>query len=545
MDAKSRRNTQGQEDSSAVPPPAAPVPAEASVSPYLDAQARLAAIIESSDDAIISKSLEGTVMSWNQGAQRIFGWTAEEMIGRPITTIIPPDRHNEEPQILRRIRSGERLDHFSTIRQTKDGRRIDVSVTISPVFDDQRRIIGVSKIARDITPEKRAQQELAASKQAAEQARESAEAANRAKDYFLSVLSHELRTPLTPVLGAISIMQSDPTLPPHLAEHLEMIRRNVETEARLVDDLLDLTRIARGKIRLSFEVADLHAILRNIVAMMQPEIDEKALSLTLSFHARQHHAWVDPGRFQQIVLNLLSNAVKFTPPHGSIFIRTGNEDGGVLRIDVADSGIGIDTELIPRLFRPFEQADQSSTRQFGGLGLGLSIVKSLVEMHKASISVSSEGPNRGATFTLRMDTVTAAPKAPAAGPAIPRVGRQYRILLVEDHRDTRRVLSSLLAGLGYVVTQASSVREAIEAAEHERFDVVLSDIGLPDGSGIDVMRNVSARQPIKGIAISGYGQDADLRRSQEAGFTTHLTKPVNLQTLHECILSVTDQPMVQ
>ena len=521
-------------------PPVPPPPgSEAENSSRAIAQARLSAIIESSDDAIISKTLEGVITSWNKSAERIFGWTAEEVIGKPITIIIPRDRLEEEPQILARLRVGERVDHFETVRQTKDGRLIDISVTISPVRDDTGRIVGVSKIARDITLQKRFHQELRAAKDEAERAREEAESANRAKDHFLSVLSHELRTPLTPVLAAVSMIERDASVPPHLAESFEMIRRNVETEARLVDDLLDLTRIARGKVQLHFEAVDAHVVLRNVAAMFQPVIDEKSLTLTVALHARQYHVWVDPGRFQQMVLNLVSNAVKFTPENGSITLRTANENG-TIKIEVADTGVGIEPDLMARLFRPFEQGLHPDTRHFGGLGLGLSIVKSLVELHKASISVASGGKDRGATFILRIDTVPAARQPASSLQPEAGAGRALRVLLVEDHPDTRLVLGKLLSSFGCAVTTAGSVREAIDASDRQAFDLLLSDIGLPDGSGLDVMKHTAARHNLKGIALTGYGQDEDLRRSREAGFVTHLTKPVNLNTLRDAIRKVTE-----
>jgi PAS domain S-box-containing protein len=505
------------------------------------AQARLAAIVESSDDAIVSKSLEGIVTSWNKGAERIFGWTAKEMVGRPITTIIPPDRLDEEPKILARLRAGDRVDHFETVRVDKYGRLLNVSVTISPIRNARGQIVGASKVARDITAQKQFQRELEAAKNAAEEAKrvavrakEEAEAANHAKDHFLSALSHELRTPLTPVLGAISMLEQDASLPPAVREQVQMMRRNVETEARLVDDLLDLTRIARGKVQLHFEVIDAHAVVRSVVAMFQKEIDQKGLSVTLSLRARAHHVWADSGRFQQIMLNLLSNAVKFTPPDGTITVRTSNENGTV-RIEVTDTGVGIAADVMPRLFRPFEQGERTVTRKFGGLGLGLSIVKSLVEMHKASISVTSEGKGRGTTFSLRMHTV--APASVSAPPAAADEGgaKRLRILLVEDHADTRDVLRRLLTGFGCIVTPTGSVKEALEAAERASFDLLLSDIGLPDGSGTDVMKRLAATQGLKGIALSGFGQDDDLQRSREAGFATHLTKPVNIQMLQQVI----------
>lgn len=502
------------------------------VDPRVAAQARLAAIIESSDDAIVSKTLEGVITSWNYGAERIFGWKSEEVVGKPITIIIPQDRLDEEPEILRRIRLGERVDHFETIRQRKDGALINVSVTISPMLDPDGHVIGVSKIARDITAQKRHQQELRAAKEAAEQA-------NRAKDQFLSVLSHELRTPLTPVLAAVSLLKQDPDLPPHVAEAVDMIRRNIETEARLVDDLLDLTRIARGKVRLHLETVDAHAVVRNVIAMFQAEVDDKALTVAAGLHARQHHVCVDPGRFQQIVLNLVSNAVKFTPSGGAISVRTSNENDSV-NIEIADTGAGIEPDVIPALFQPFEQGDVGATRQFGGLGLGLSIVKALAEMHHASVSASSDGKGRGATFTLRVPVVAPTASGPCGeGGASEPERKQYRILLVEDHVDTRKVLAKLLGTIGCAVTATGSVREAIEAADRQDFDLLVSDIGLPDGTGLDVMRHVAAHHPLRGIALSGYGQDEDLRRSREAGFVAHLTKPVNLQALHEAIRKAT------
>lgn len=508
------------------------------------AHARLAAIIESSDDAIVSKTLEGIIQTWNKGAERIFGWTAQEVIGKPITIIIPQDRLQEEPAILARMRAGERVDHFETVRQAKDGRLIHVSVTISPIRDESNRIVGVSKVARDVTLQKEFLRDLEAAKNAAdeakasaERARETAEAANRSKDHFLSVLSHELRTPLTPVIAAIGLMEQDGSVSPETLELLSMIRRNVETEARLVDDLLDLTRIARGKVRLHHELVDAHAVVRNVVSMFHQEMEDKGLTVTVSLRARRYHVWADPGRFQQMLLNLVSNAVKFTPADGTVTVRTSNENG-TIKIEIIDNGIGIEPDVLPRLFHPFEQGETGVTRQFGGLGLGLSIVKSLVEMHKASITATSEGRGKGATFALRIESVDPpSPQPAAAVQASSAPSKTYRVLLVEDHADTRYVLSKLLASFGCTVTTAASVKEAVEASERYTFDLLLSDIGLPDGSGIDVMKHM-ARFKVTGIALSGFGQDEDLQRSRDAGFATHLIKPVNFQVLEEAIKKV-------
>src|SRR5688572_5296036 len=504
--------------------------------PPREVRSWLGSIIESSDDAIVSKTLDGIVTTWNAAAERIFGYTAADMVGKPITTMIPEDRQKEEPMILERLRRGERVDHFETVRRRKDGTMVEVSVTISPIRDGKGVIIGASKIARDITFQKHVQREL-------QEAKDSAEAANQAKDHFLSVLSHELRTPLTPALGAISLIESSAELSPPLREQVSMIRRNVETEARLVDDLLDLTRIARGKLRLHFEVIDAHAVIRNVMSMFQNEIDEKALAVTVALRAKEYHIWADPGRFQQVLLNLMSNAVKFTPQDGLITLRSsnlaaaaGNEPGAApLKIEVIDSGVGIESHVLPRLFNAFEQGEQATNRRFGGLGLGLSIVKALMEMHGGSVVAHSAGRDQGTAVAITVPTVVPVPEQSASAASVSRRAKGYRILLVEDHADTRLVMTLLLRSFGCVVTTAATVREAMDLAERETFDLLVSDIWLPDGTGLNVVRHIKQRQPLKAIAISGFGQEEDLRRSREAGFSLHLIKPVNINTLRNAI----------
>jgi two-component system CheB/CheR fusion protein len=510
-----------------------------------ESNAVLAAIVASSDDAILSKTLDGIVRTWNAGAQRIFGYTAEEMIGRSIETLLPPERRGEEAEILRRLRIGERVDHFETVRVCKDGTRIDVSVTISPVRDREGRIIGASKIARNITPQKQFERDLI-------EAKEQAESANRAKDRFMAVLSHELRTPLTPVLAAVSFMAEQPDLSADMAEQIDTIRRNVEVEARLIDDLLDLTRIVRQKVQLHFEVVDAHAVLRAAMETVRADIELKGIELSITLRAREHFIWADPSRLQQVFLNVLQNAVKFTPGDGHITVRTNNPNG-TLTIQVIDSGIGIEAEALPRIFQAFEQGELTNSRQFGGLGLGLAIARSLIEMHHGTISAASEGRDRGATFQIDFKTVQASEMRPPAHPFMPAtsiggggigepVGAESsarRILLVEDHVDTLRVLSKLLQSMGYKVRAVSSVKDALQAAEAETFELLISDIGLPDGSGNDIARQLLARkQQMHAIALSGFGLAEDLRRSHDAGFERHLIKPVNFKLLQDTIQQV-------
>jgi PAS domain S-box-containing protein len=495
-------------------------------------QARLAAIVESSDDAIVSKTLQGIIQTWNKGAERIFGYTAAEIIGRPINILVPQDRQEEEPRILAQLSRGERVDHYETIRVAKDGHLIHVSVTISPIRDRTGKVVGASKIARDITFQKNVEQEL-------RQAKELAEAANKAKDHFLSILSHELRTPLTPVLAEMSFLEQKPDFPQEFREHIAMVRRNIETEARLVDDLLDLTRISRGKVDLRLETVDIHDVAHGTFAMLKSAIEEKSQDVTLSLRAKQHHVLADPGRLQQIMLNLLSNAVKFTPEGGAITIRSTNEGDDVV-MEVIDTGIGIEPDFMGELFQAFKQSERS--RPMGGLGLGLSISKSLAEMHQGSLTVFSEGRDKGATFKLRLHTVPASFRLTPSLPAGEVHKTAWRVLLVEDHADTRRVMQRLLESLGCTVVTAGTVREAVETAAHGNFDLMISDIGLPDGTGMDVMVEINRHKKLPGIALSGYGQDDDLKRSKDAGFETHLTKPVNFDTLRETINRVAGGP---
>ena len=498
-----------------------------------EVQAKLAAIIEYSDDAIISKTLDGVIRTWNRGAERIFGFTAEEAVGQPLLIIIPPDRHSEEPEILSRLRRGERIEHYETVRRRKDGTLLDVSVTVSPVRDSTGVIVGASKIARDITEQQRTLRELDA-------ARKAAEAASRAKDHFLSILSHELRTPLTPALGGVSMLENRDDLPEDVRTQLGIVRRNIETQARLVDDLLDLTRISRGIIEMHFETVDLHNLIRETAGTFQRELDDKEIAITLALHAREFHVWADPSRLQQVLFNLLSNALKFTPRGGSIALRTRTDASNRLMLTITDTGVGIESETLARLFQPFEQGHHGTTsRRFGGLGLGLSIARSLLQMHQGTIRALSEGANCGATFEVMLPTIAPADgRRGEAGFLSDLKNLRLKILLVEDHEDSRRVLGKLLESFGCTVFSAGTVGEALLMAENRSFDLLVSDIGLPDGSGMDLMRAIGSRQKIKGIALSGFGQADDLRRSEEAGFEVHLTKPVNFQALQEVIKKV-------
>jgi PAS domain S-box-containing protein len=499
-----------------------------------DAIQRLAAIVESSEDAIISKDLNGTIMSWNRGAEQIFGYRADEAIGKPIMMLIPSDRHDEEREILRRIRAGERVDHYETIRRCKNGSLIDVSLTISPLKDREGMIIGASKIARNVTERKKVEREL-------EHAKEVAEAASRAKDTFLAVLSHELRTPLTPILMTAAVRERDPDLTQAIQAEMAMIRRNVELETKLIDDLLDLSRITSGKLSLQMEVLDLNTAVNQVCDICRSQIQEKGIELSFALDARIAPVDADASRLQQVLWNVLKNAAKFTPEGGSIHVCTGREVSRVL-VQIQDSGIGIAPELLPKIFDAFEQGDPRVTRKFGGLGLGLAISKALVELHGGSIRVESPGVGEGCTVTIELPAAT-----PQASDLLidrrnmPPSEQLLRLLIVEDHADTALLLKRLLEGSGFAVETAGSVAEALKAADSAHFDVLVSDLGLPDGTGCELMRQMRDRHPLKGIAMSGYGMEEDLRRSREAGFSEHLVKPVDISSLERAILNLVSQ----
>jgi HAMP domain-containing protein/signal transduction histidine kinase/CheY-like chemotaxis protein len=355
---------------------------------------------------------------------------------------------------------------------------------------------------------------------------------NLAKDQFLAMLSHELRTPLTPVLASALALENEPELPSDIHESLQMIRRNVELEARLIDDLLDLTRIDRGKVQLNFEVVDAHTLLQSALEICQAEIDRKHLKPSLNLGARKVHMRADPARLQQIFWNLINNAVKFTPTNGQITITTSNDSGGQLRVEIADTGMGIEHEMLPKIFDAFEQGGRT---QSGGLGLGLAISKTLVEAHKGTIAAKSAGRNEGSTFTLVFPTCEKA-EAQIAPAAAPRSAERQpmRILLVEDHEDTNRSLTNLLRRRGYQVQSALTFQSALDLGGKEKFDVLISDLGLPDGNGIDLIQKLGSKPPL-GIALTGFGMEQDIRKSREVGFQHHLVKPIDLNKLDSLI----------
>jgi PAS domain S-box-containing protein len=348
---------------------------------------RLAAIVDSSEDAIASKDLNSIVQTWNSAAERMFGYTADEIIGRSIRLIIPADRQREEDQVLDHIRKGEVVSHFETTRKRKDGRLIEISLTVSPIRDARGRIIGASKIARDITGQKDLLRELGE--------------ANRIKDEFLATLSHELRTPLNAVLGYTQMLRTGKIADDRREHVVEIIERNAQLLSQLVSDVLDVSSIVTGKIRLKPAPIDLLHVARAAADVVRPAIDAKGLIFTLVDDGQPLIGLGDGDRLQQAFWNLLTNAVKFTPQGGHITMSLARTDGGA-EITVADTGIGIPASFLPHLFERFRQLDDGSRREFGGLGLGLSLVRYFVELHGGQVTAHSDGEGKGSTFRVRL-----------------------------------------------------------------------------------------------------------------------------------------------
>ncbi len=629
---------------------------------------RLAAIVESSGDAILAVDLEGYVTSWNRGAELLYGYAAVEIIGQPVNIIIPPERRAEDAEMIARIVSGETVEHRETQRRRRDGTSIDISVSMSPIRDEVGAIVGVSRIARDISARIRAEAALRESEerfrmladhiaqfawtadehgeihwfnrrwfeytgldpgggagidwqsvhhpdhrerviakfmrcvsdgmvwedtfplrrrdgvyrwflsravpirqaggrvvqwfgtntditemreieQELERTRDEALEASRAKDDFLAALSHELRTPLNPVLLLASEAAEDPMLPAQVRADFAAIRKHVSLEARLIDDLLDLTRISRGMLSLDFREHDVHAILRDAIATVSGDVAEKSIALTVHFEANATIVRADAVRMQQAFWNVLKNAVKFTPVGGSIGVASRAVDGATVEIVVTDSGIGMSAAELPRIFEAFAQGDHASrvaAHRFGGLGLGLTISRRVIEMHGGRIEAFSPGPGRGSSFVLALPLVAGVGAAPAAEPppqlsaVAEHSGR--RVLLIEDHAPTRTAITRLLVRRGFEVVASATAAEARSAMQEVRFDLLVSDIGLPDGNGCDLMREFAGSCGAPGIALTGYGMEQDMARTHAAGFSAHLTKPINVQALDHAIAEAMGLP---
>jgi PAS domain S-box-containing protein len=620
----------------------------------LRAKGLLAAIVASSDDAIISKTLDGNILTWNASAERLFGYSAAEAIGQPITLLIPPERLQEEADILRRLRRGERIDHLETVRVTKDGRRIDVSLTVSPLVDERGKVIGASKVARDVTERKKVDDALRAAQEQLQvvtdhmavvvtrcsrdlrylwvsrgaaawfgqpaddiigrsipeflgsdafetirpyvecvlrgervefetlvpyaslgprwvravytptsdesgqidgwvavitdttehhRLEEALREADRRKDEFLAVLAHELRNPLAPIRNSLDILRLTSRHDSTGQPFADMMERQVSHMVRLVDDLLEVSRITRGKVELRKELVPIATVVRSAVEASLPLIEGAGHKFSLTIPSDPLIVDGDPVRLAQVVSNLLNNAAKYTDPRGQISLAVLREDDSVV-ISVSDTGSGISADMLPGIFELFTQAHRDRTQ--GGLGIGLTLVRSLVEQHGGTVTAKSEGLGRGSEFTVRLPLLSAhrsaadpRPRPAPSGAVIP-----HRVLVVDDNADAAESLRMLLELLGAEVHVAHTGPAALEAVSIHKPAAVILDIGIPGMSGYEVAQRIRAHPDfgeVRLIALTGWGQDDDRRRSLMAGFDYHLVKPADVATL-QAVLSSVDVP---
>jgi PAS domain S-box-containing protein len=504
-----------------------------------DDAARLAAIVVGADEPIISKTLDGHIVSWNHAAEAMFGYPEAEVIGKSITIIVPPERLAEEEMILGRIRRGEGISRFETERVARDGQRILVALTMSPITDRHGRIIGASTMAHDIREQKRLQREREGLLFRERVARAQAEAANRTKDEFLAMLAHELRNPVGVIVNALAVLEAsraaaaEPT--PQAARARTLIRNQTQHLARLLDDLLDVARITAGRIELEREPVDLRVLIQAALETERHQIERKQLRVTRSLAEGTVRVNGDPLRLQQVIGNLLSNACKYTPANGSIGITLTREaEQAVVR--VVDSGAGIPPERLDDIFDLFTQVNPSLARTEGGLGIGLTLTKRLVDLHGGDVHAFSEGPGRGSEFIVRLPLAREGAHADAGSPPAPLLSPR-RIVVIEDNTDAREMLAIALRLAGHDVVEAATGTDGIEMARRHRPEVVLVDIGLPDIDGYQVARRL--RQESEGrfrlIALTGYGQARDRALSHAAGFDAHLLKPLDPSTLEAAI----------
>ena len=485
-----------------------------------EASMYLAAIVESSDDAIIGQTLDGHIASWNRGAQRLYGYTPDEAIGKPLSLLMPHDHHDELPGITQKIRRGEAIDHFETQRVRKDGTCVDVSLTISPVRNGDGEVIGASKIARDITARREE---------------------DRRKNEFLALLAHELRNPLSSLRNGLQIMRLAPGGSEQGGHAQAMMERQLLHLVRLVDDLLDLSRISQGKLQLRKERITLQDAVKHALEVCEHTVKQRGHELTVTVPDEALFVEADPTRVAQAVCNLVTNAAKYSEP-GSHICLSLQRDAADGVIHVKDTGVGIPAEDLPHVFDMFMQVDRSLEKSQGGLGVGLTIVKRLIEMHGGSVEARSEGPGLGSEFIIRLPTAAspAEQPSPARPPLQTTPTTRRRILVVDDNNDAATSLAMILKMLGNEVQIANDGQSGVDAASAFRPDIVLLDIGMPKLNGYDAARSIRTQpwgKSITLVALTGWGQEEDRRRSKEAGFDFHIVKPVEPAALQNILAS--------
>jgi two-component system, chemotaxis family, CheB/CheR fusion protein len=485
--------------------------------------AQMSAIVESCDDAIVGKALDGTITAWNFGAERLYGYSADEALGKNVRMLMQASLGVEFDHYLERIRRGEKVEHVHSVRVRKDGTPIEVSLTISPIWDHAGHLVGVSAIARDITPLMAAQREL--------------EIAAKRREQFLAMLSHELRNPLAAVLNATNLMEEAKFERAMVEKCHRVVGRQTNHMARLLDDLLDVSRITRGKFELRKQDLDLRGPIDAAIESTRPLLEEREIDLHVMLPDAAVPVRGDASRLQQVVANLLSNAATYSGKRGRVELRV-EHDGKRVDLQVADRGIGIEPEMIGKIFELFVQAEQRIDRPRGGLGVGLSLARSVVELHGGTIEAYSDGPGRGSRFVVQLPLQSNAIRGLIDRPV--KAPRRCRLVVVEDQADSREMLRVLLEKRSHIVIEAADGARGVEVIEREHPDAALIDIGLPEISGYEVARQVRCRKHLDDvllIALTGYGASGDVSAAREAGFDFHVCKPAGLAQIEELLAS--------
>ena len=503
------------------------------------AASHLAAIVEGSEDAIVSSSLDGVVLSWNAAAERLYGYTRDEMVGRSISMLVPPESPGQVLDILERIKAGGTVEHLETVHLRKDARRVNVDVSMSPIRDGQGNVVGASSIARDITEAKRLHEELRA-------ARDQAMEASRLKSEFLATMSHEIRTPMNGVIGMTGLLLTT-DLSPEQREYAETTRNSALALLNVINDVLDFSKIEAGKMELEWIDFDLRRVVEDVADMLAEAAHAKGVALaTLVEAGVPTVVRGDPGRLRQVLINLVGNAVKFTVTGGVVVraqLAEEDAESTLVRFAVSDTGIGIAPEVQARLFESFTQADASSTRHYGGTGLGLAISKQLAELMGGRIGVESD-PGQGSTFWFTARFGRSSPGAAALPPPADLVG--VRVLAVDDNRVNREVIEQNLLGLGMRPTTAANASEALAQlhqahAQGHPFDIAVLDFHMPDMDGIqlaELIRKDPATADLPLVLLTASGRRGDAQLARNAGIDAFLTKPIHVASLREALGTV-------
>jgi two-component system CheB/CheR fusion protein len=484
---------------------------------------QFSAIVESSSDAILAKDTDGKIVSWNRGAEMLYGYAANEVIGRNASFMVPENKLQEEAELLAQLARGQKLEPFETVRLRKDGTPVDVSMTVSPLFDEHNRLVGASTIARDITQRKRDEAEV--------------RRALKQRDQFMALLSHELRNPLAAMLHACTLLRLDEKGDPR--KPLDALERQCRHVARLLDDLLDVSRMRQDGIELRKRRVDLRSTLQLVMEQVRPAADAAGVQIEVELPGEEVGVVADPDRMQQVEVNLLSNAVKYTPRGGKVWLRLAVEEERAV-LTVEDDGIGIPREMVERIFEPFVRAIDDDQLVHGrptqGMGLGLALVRSIVRAHGGEVIAESEGPGCGSRFRVKLPLAGA---VHVEGAVVPEVGPQLRVVLVEDQDDSRELLTEVLQRSGFHVYSTRDGESAVEVIRNVRPSVALVDIGLPGINGNEVARRVRSdgNDRVFLVALTGYGQQHDREAILQAGFDQHLVKPVDTATLLEVLRS--------